>query len=493
MYRKLRTLRMRLVLLSLGVFGAIQITLSILTLYISEGFFRLEFDQRLTDGVIAMQAVVDVHLETGAAGIPRARIFPHRNPFVFLDYYFQVRATGGQVIECSANLGSEELPFSAVAQRAIKTLRPVLETVEDPQLLAHLGRRYPLRLATLYSDEPGEEPHFIQVAVGLSPIYSSVSSLRRAVFTLVPIGLAVAAAASWALVRRSLGPIGRIAREARELTAAQLDRRLPLPPGRDEVYELVETLNDMLSRLEGAFLSQERFVANAAHELRTPVTHLLGQAQVLLRSSRSLEAYAQFVGVVQDEMRVLAQVVESLLLLARADAGLPLRGRQTVSLNEVVVDAVERCRVYADQRLVRIEPTLAMPMDGETEPEVLGDHELLVTTVGNILRNAIRHSPPGQLVQLDVQSDAHERRISVRDRGPGIPAEQLPHLFERFFQVSRPADERKGSGLGLAIAQSAARIHGGMVTVQNRPDGGCEFSVHLPRDRGHQDLRRERA
>jgi two-component system OmpR family sensor kinase len=296
---------------------------------------------------------------------------------------------------------------------------------------------------------------------------------------LIPIGLLLAAVASEQLVRRGLAPIGRVAREAQRLTAAHLDRRLPVPSGRDEVVEMIHTLNDMLDRLQAAFAAQERFIANAAHELKTPVTHLLGQAQVLARQTRQPEEYDRFVSAVQEDMRHLATIVESLLLLARADAGLPLDSRARVSINEVVTDAVERCHPYAAQREVRLEPALCAPTDEADEPETEGDAELLVSMVSNLVRNAIRFSPPRERVEVAVERVEQHVRIAVRDRGPGIPDDQLPRLFERFYQAQN-AERPAGSGLGLSIAGSVAKLHKGQIRVVNRLGGGCAFEVTLP-------------
>jgi two-component system OmpR family sensor kinase len=334
-------------------------------------------------------------------------------------------------------------------------------------------------LITVLHERAGMPPFYLQVAVSMTSIEHAVTVLRRTMMILIPFGLLLAAVASEQLVLRGLAPIGRVAREARRLTAARLDRRLPVRSGRDEVVEMIRTLNEMLDRLQAGFDAQERFIANAAHELKTPVTHLLGQAQVLARQARQPEEYDRFVSAVQEEMRHLATIVESLLLLARADAGLPLDSRTRVSVNEVVTDAVERCHPYAAQREIRLEPALCAPTDELNEPEVEGDAELLVSMVSNLVRNAIRFSPPGEQVEVAVERVKTEVVVGVRDRGPGIPEDQLPRLFERFYQA--PSAERPaGSGLGLSIAQSVAKLHQGRIRVTNRAGGGCAFEVTLP-------------
>src|SRR5262249_48887286 len=162
---------------------------------------------------------------------------------------------------------------------------------------------------------------------------------------------------------------------------------------------------------------QERFVANAAHELRTPVTHLLAEAQVLARQSRPAAEMERFTSSVQAEMRSMSQIVESLLLLARADAGVSAGGKRAGSGNGVVTEAIERCNAHARQREMPLVPRL--PEGLSEDPEVAGDFDLLVALVSNLLRNAIRFSPPGEPVEIEVQLEAKVVVVTVRDRGPG--------------------------------------------------------------------------
>ncbi len=231
---------------------------------------------------------------------------------------------------------------------------PVLETYREELARSLVGPGAEVRLLTLYHDQPDVLPFYLQVGVSLARVSESVGELRRLLLILLPLGLVPVGAASWAMARRSLTPVGRIARQAQELTAAHLNRRLDIPVGRDEVAVMVGTINQMLDRLEAAFRAQERFLADASHELKTPITVLLGEAQVLTQQARTVEEYDHFVASVQDEMRLMAKIVDSLMTLARADAGFPLASQMPVSANEVVTDAVERCEAVAQQREVRL-------------------------------------------------------------------------------------------------------------------------------------------
>jgi len=282
---------------------------------------------------------------------------------------------------------------------------------------------------------------------------------------------------AWTMLR----PIRVITQEADDWTVDCLDRRIPVPPGRGEMAQLARTVNRMLDRLEAAMAAQERFIANAAHEFRTPVAALLGEAQVMAQRARTSEEYARFVTSVQDEMRRLGQLVHSLLTLARADAGLGPSATVPVSINEVVTDAVQACALSARQREIRLVTRLAMPDPDEPEVLVHGEAELLRTMVMNLVHNAVRFSPVDQAVDIQVPADAETPAVRIRDRGPGLPPEHLPHVFERFYSVARNDGTGQGMGLGLAIAAGVARLHGGEITVTNCPDAGCEFIVVLPR------------
>ncbi|GAG52602.1 unnamed protein product, partial [marine sediment metagenome] len=224
------------------------------------------------------------------------------------------------------------------------------------------------------------------------------------------------------LARRSLAPIGEIARQARDYTAAHLDRRIRTRPGGDEVAELTRVINEMLSRLEAAFRAQERFVADASHELKTPLSVMLAEAQVLLQQDRTPEEYDQFVASAQDQLRQLVRLVDSLLTLARADAGFPLAQVQPVSINEVVMEAVERCGLLARHREVRLVPTLAPLAEDGVEALVDGDPALLRATIDNLIRNAVRYSPVEGAVEVEVRVNDQEVDVAVRDNGPGIPS-----------------------------------------------------------------------
>jgi signal transduction histidine kinase len=475
-----RTLRFYLAFLYAIVFGIIQVGLCLVVLNVRERYLREDFDARLVDRAETM--VEAISIRAGAAGSrqERQRAQPRLNPFRFPGYYFQIRTETGEFRERSRNLRKASLPLSDSARAARFTGQAVLETVDSDEVgfaAEHPGQ---LRLLTLYHDERDVDPFYLQVGASLTPVEDSVAELRGLFAMVVPAGLLIAAIASWALARRSLAPIGEIARQARDFTAAHLDRRIQTRPRGDEVAELTAVINGMLDRLEASFRAQERFVADASHELKTPLSVVLAEAQVLRQQVRETEAYDQFISSVQDQLRQLVRLVDSLLTLARADAGFPLAEVQPVSMNEIVMEAVERCEPLARHQEVRIVPTLAPPAPDGAEAYVSGDPALLRSVIDNLIRNAIRYSPAEEAVEVDVAMDGTDVQVSVRDQGPGIPPEELDRVFERFFSIPRGQPSAQGAGLGLAIARGVASLHHGSITAANRPGGGCEFVLQLP-------------
>jgi len=476
----LSTLRFKLTALYTIVSGLLLISLGAAIVGARASDLRRQFDERLRDRVEVIVEEIAVPLEPtdgdGGSTQKRGRV----NPFRFPGYFFQVRLADESVVYRSKNLGNRTLPLSDAARSSEQTRGMVLETIPRTDASSVSEAKSPLRLLTTFHDDPDTRSFFLQLAVTTQQVDQSVRRLSRVVLVSVPAALAIAGIVSWLLAGRALAPIQRVARAADEIRADRFTGRIALPKGRDEVANMIARLNLMFDRLSNSFLSQERFIADAAHELKTPLAVLLGQAQLLLKQDPSPEEYTRFVTNVQDEVRMLAQTVDSLLTLARAEAGIPLKDIGEVYVNEMVMDAVQRCNAAASQREVQLVPVLAMPGNDVTESVVRGDGGLLQLMVANLIRNAIRYSPAGETIDVVVRLDGSRLAIAVRDRGPGIPAEYLDRVFDRFFRAPDPRSSFKGVGLGLTIVRGVARLHGGDVTVVNCRDGGCEFTVHLP-------------
>ena len=298
----------------------------------------------------------------------------------------------------------------------------------------------------------------------------------------IPAALLLAGLGGYLLARRSLRPVVSMGEQVARMSAANLHERLAVSDAQDELGQLAQVFNGLLARLEQAFEQQRRFMADASHELRTPVAIVRTEADVALaQPDRPPDDYRESLSVIREGGRRLSAIVDDLLLLARADAGQrPLR-RTALYLDELVEECVRAVRSLAAQR--RTELT------GDTggEAPCRGDEELLRRLIINLLDNAIKHSPPGSRVHVRLVRDDAAYRVVVTDTGGGIPAEAQPHIFDRFFRVDAArargdGGSARGAGLGLAIARWVAEAHGGALRLVQSSDAGSEFEAELPCD-----------
>jgi len=470
------SLRFRLAAINFLVTAVILCAMGGIVLVARSREWHRDLDERLLDRAAAALA----ELSSNQPGDQATDNENPRHPLpLWPGYLIQVRGEHGKVAMQSPDLGDLALPLSDEAQAQSERLGHVCETVNhfgtDPK-----GTDYgDLRICTVASDDTGRERRFVQVGRSLALVRIYVFELLSVMLVVVLFGMATAAVASWYVTGRMLRPLRAIARKADRLSVASLGERIGAG-GRDEVAEVAASLDAMLDRLQSSFAAQERFLSIVSHELKTPLAVLLGQAQVLARQSRSAEEYERFITTVQDEARSLSRTVESLLTLAKAEAGFPQVSKSPVSVNEVTMNAVTRCAPLADHREVKLATTLAMPGEQKPEPIIEGDAELLGLMISNLLRNAIRYAPPDSAVDVHVVAEDNRVEIAIRDRGPGIPEEFIDRVFDRFFQVPKDAGAFQGSGLGLTIARGVAELHGGGITVRNLSDAGCEFCIGLP-------------
>jgi two-component system, OmpR family, sensor kinase len=318
----------------------------------------------------------------------------------------------------------------------------------------------------------------VALAVPMTGVEAAVARLVT-IQVMAGLGLLVAlGAGAWLVLRAELRPLERIAGAAATITAGSLDQRVPTTAASTEVAEVAAALNTMLDDLEGAFQEREaaqdrlrRFVADASHELRTPLTSIQGYAELYRLAEDpdqvDLDLILDRIEVEAGRMR---ELVEDLLALARLEEGGPL-ARDPVDLTALAADAC----ASADA----LDPDATIDLDAPATLTAHGDARLLRRAVGNLVTNAVRHTPSGTPVEVTVRHLGADIEVVVRDHGPGIDPALLPRVFDRFVQgdASRSGS---GSGLGLSIVQAVASEHGGQVTAANAPDGGAVLTLRLP-------------
>ncbi|MDZ4771942.1 MAG: ATP-binding protein [Planctomycetota bacterium] len=321
-------------------------------------------------------------------------------------------------------------------------------------------------------------PKRVRVRVGQSIVAEREELRSMLLFTAVA-GAAVLASAlvgGWWLATRTLRPIARMSATAGSISERDLTQRIDVSALPGELRDLGTTLNAAFARLESAFERQARFTADASHEMRTPLSVLRAQAEHALRKERSPSEYREgFENCLRATLR-MTHVVEQLLALARADAGEVRVAREPVDLDALVNDAVRE--TYGEAASARV--TVSYTAHAVT---VRGDEALLHEVVVNLLSNAIRYNKSGGRVHVALRPEAEWCVLTVEDDGEGIPADALPHVFERFFRVDLARTrERGGSGLGLSITQRIVEAHGGSIAASSRLGEGSVFTVTLPRN-----------
>ena len=325
-----------------------------------------------------------------------------------------------------------------------------------------------------------QQPYTVQVAVPTGELQDAFERFRSALLWLLPLGLLAAAGGGYWISGRALAPVGRIATAAREITARQLGRRLEVPTTRDELQRLSETLNSMLDRLEAAFRETSRFTADASHELRTPLSLIRTSAEVALRRERTAGEYRQALESILREAERTSGLVQDLLTLARADAGVD-------GLQRAVVDVGALLRGQEASLLAMCAPHgLELRVEVPGDPALVwGDRAALERLVRVLVDNAVKYTPVPGRVSLSLRASAGEAVVEVSDTGIGIAPEDLPHVFDRFYRADKARSrDSGGTGLGLSIAKWIVEQHGGRIAVESRPGQGARVEVRLPAD-GH--------
>ena len=361
-------------------------------------------------------------------------------------------------------------PFQALAvdvssMTAARSGRPAFSTLADPRASGSV------RVYTVAVRENEALIGFVQVAQTLSGVQDSLRRLRSALLLGGPLLVLLAAAGGYFLAGRTLAPIDHITRTARRISGEDLSARLGLPATNDEVGRLAATFDEMLARLEGAFLRERRFTADASHELRTPLAALQVILGVIREKPRKAQDYQQALSDISDEVERLRSLADDLLRLARGDTGADSI-RETIGLTDLLRDVADSVRPLAETKGLTLTCSVG---EGLT---LRGDSDALIRLFVNLLDNAVKFTELGN-INLEAHAEAAEVIVTVRDTGIGIPAAHLPHVFERFYRVDRSRSGR-GTGLGLSIAQEIVRAHGGRLELQSSPGSGTEAVVRLP-------------
>lgn len=386
-----------------------------------------------------------------------------------LEHHFDILDPRRQLEREQQDSPSADFPISAQALERATRGESHFETVMIDKLA-------PVRVLTVPVIDSGRLVNLVRVGMSLENMYKTRHRFLLIMAAVFPLGLILAGGGGWLLARRALRPVDRMTQTAKKISGEHLSRRLQESGNNDELDRLALTLNDMLDRLHGAIDQMRRFSADASHELQTPLTILKGEMEVALLKTRSPVEYQQVLASGLEEIDRINHLVEGLLLLARADSGMLRLDLQLIDLHELLENTLLQLTPLANNRSLRFTFKPCGPVS------VRGDGEHLRRVFLNLLTNAIKHSPHGEVIEIRLWQEEKRAVIQIADSGIGIPENEQELIFNRFHRLSesRSAAAKEGVGLGLSIALSIVEAHGGTIHVESNRGLGTTFSVHLP-------------
>ena len=350
-----------------------------------------------------------------------------------------------------------------------------LYTIPSP---GSAGRRVAVQRITV--GNPGKT-YLMVVDHPLDGVANQLKTIRLVFYLAIPVALLFAGLSGWFLARRSLAPVVDMMERARQISAENLEQRLPIANPHDELGRLASTFNALLVRLDDSFAAQRRFMADASHELRTPLSVMQTATGVTLaQSTRDESEYREGLRVIDEQVRRLTKIVQEMFTLARADAGGLELHHSNFYLDEMILETSRAAEILAIRKDVKI------AVGRLSETPYRGDEGLLRQMLLNLLDNAIKHTLPGGSVSLKLQQHASQYEIIVSDTGLGIPLEAQSHIFERFYHVDKArsrnetTEDSGGAGLGLSIAKWIAEAHRGALKLQHSDQTGTTFVASLP-------------
>ena len=471
MIKRLKTLRVRF---ALWVAGLLLVALSAFGVYVyssvANGLFA-EMDASLQIDAARVADAFDIvpngtYGTYGTYGLPEG-FMQQPESIAWLEPGFTIRilSPAGLVLQTFGLYGAvPDLSANLGATSSMPSL-PSFATLTDPS--SHTN----IRLYSFPVDENNRRAAIVQVMQSLADAQNTLQRLRTSLLVAVPLLAALAGFSGYFLAARALAPIDRMTRTARNISADDLSARLNLPATDDEVGRLSETFDAMLARLDHAFRRERQFTADASHELRTPLAAMQAILSVICEQRRTPADYEHTLADLADEVNRLQTLTESLLQLARIEAGKPT-AREPIDLSTLLHDVADSMRPLAEAKALTLvcQVPAGLTLQGDTDD--------LIRLFVSLLDNAVKYTEQGGISL--VASKLHDDSLSVviTDSGIGIAPAHWPHIFERFYRVDQSRVTR-GVGLGLALALEIARVHGGNIAVGAGDEGGTRFTALL--------------
>lgn len=469
------SIRFRLALIFVFIFGTTTILFNAFIFKMTIRNLQQDFDDALFNYAVDVSEGVDIGLK-GDLNFPPLRLDNGKIlPFPLGTALIQVRHSSGEVLARVGDFGDFNPPYKLDFEKIWRGDEAAYHTIEQiTDIPSAEADSY--RLISFPLDNAAKPQLLLQIAVPMTLLETQISNRLKWLEIGIPFILIIATLGGLFLSDRALSPLKNMIFTTKEIKPGDLSKRVPVPNTNDEIKTLALTLNEMLDRIQQAFQSQERFVADASHQLLTPLTIMRGELELLKKAeSKDID---QFIKSSLQEVDNLSNIVREMLLLARVDAGIGALNMQKLALDELVFEAIERCEKLAHSKNIR----LKFDINNQSQDDrkwTQGDNDLLQNLVINIIENAIKYSPNNEVVSITIIWKDEFSQLIVEDNGPGIPEEQLPFIFERFSRGSNFEAKVKGFGLGLAIAQKIALLHEGQLSVENHSGHGARFLFEI--------------
>jgi heavy metal sensor kinase len=452
-----RTMRARLTLLYVGLLSLVLIlyggfvSMSLWHTLIRELDASLDRDGETVENVIAITPDGHVHVDLGdRAG----------------NFLLEVWSKEGELQYRSKELGSQMLGPPVTPNNPS----------HPPNYSIRLNPKTVVRVITK-PHRIGDRHLVLRLGVSEAFLREEYGEMLRALVFGLPVALLIVGITGYSVARRTLRPLDAMARRAKQINAEHLNERLIIENPDDELGNFASAFNETLTRLQQSFGQLERFTADASHELRTPLTAMRAVGEVALQSDRNLHDHAEVIGSMLEEVYRLTGLIDTLLLLSRADSGhLPLNSAP-VALLDLAAESAGLLEILAEEKKQSVQ------IEGDGALTFTGDRFILRQAFVALIHNAVKYSPPESTISVRIKTRDGDPVVEVHDHGPGIPLEHRPKIFDRFYRVDKARSrEEGGAGLGLSIAEWAVRAHGGKIELECEPEPGCTFRVCLPKN-----------
>jgi heavy metal sensor kinase len=462
-YRK--TLAFRLTLWYAGVFAVSSCIAFLLFYTLITSVFRDRTDQELLGQAREFSAVLSTRglesvkslamLEAQAAGVKKV--------------FFRLLSSRGEVFSSSNMSYWQDIH---IRQEAIKELlrdrKNVFETFSIP------NRKDKVRVAHVLIGNGV----ILQIGQSMEADSRFIDAFKNIFLVTMVLLLGLAAGVGWFMARRAVSGVEAVTRTAQEISAGTLDKRVPVGTRGDEIDQLAATFNQMLGRIQALITEIKEMSDNIAHDLKSPITRIRGMAEVTLTTGKGVEEYENMAAGTVEECDRLLDMINTMLMITKTESGVHPLDYQQVDMPRLVRDACELMGTVAEDK------GLSLACETPETLPLVGDPRMIQRILANLLDNAIKYTPSGGSVRVSLSAiDGGEALVTVQDTGMGIPPDDLPHIFERFFRCDQSRSE-PGTGLGLSLARALARAHQGDITVTSTLGQGSTFTLTLPRHRG---------